>query len=581
MVEPRIQRRLAAIAIADVVGYSRMMGRDESGTLAAINACTRQIVEPVVAEHQGRIVKLMGDGFFIEFASAVNAVEAALDLQARMAEANAGLPDDKRIVLRIGINLGEVIVQGDDLFGDGVNIAARLESIAPQGGIAISASACDQVRGRIDAAIEDRGLQALKNIAEPVHVYWVGGSAADSHSAATTPAAASEGVTIAILPFANLGDDAAQGFFSDGVTEDIITELSRWRSLAVRSRAASFRYRGVSVDIRQVARELGVRFIVEGSVRRMGDRIRIGVQLIDTETATHVWAEKFDRPADDIFLVQDEVVRTVVSTLVGRMQSSDIGRARRRPPSSLAAYECVLEGNALNWDTPDGRAEATALFEQAVALDPGYGFAHAMLSAMRYDQWFEDFDDGAAYLDEALALATRAVLLDENESTCFSMLAWVCLYRRQFDLALQHERRALALNPTNQWNTADMGGLMMYLGKPDEALDWLRRAREIDPYFTTSWYWRCLGLSHMLLQEYAQGLEMLERASARTFRICALMAVCHARLGDLAAAHACAQECLRRKPEFTVAAFMGKEPFKSPEHAAQQTQSLLMAGLPP
>ena len=578
MTDKRIQRRLAAIAIADVAGYSRMMGIDESGTLAAVTERRKQIIEPVVAAHEGRIVKVMGDGFFIEFASAVNAVEAALATQARMAEANAGLPADRHILLRIGVNLGEVIVEGDDLFGDGVNIAARLESIAPEGGIAISGSAYDQVKNRIGAAIEDLGTQDLKNIAEPVHVYRV--TAAASPPAVAAGKSAAEKPSIAILPFANLGDDAAQGFFSDGVTEDIITELSRWRSLAVRSRSASFRYRGVAVDMKQVARELNVRFIVEGSVRRMGDRIRITAQLIDSETGSHVWAEKFDFESADIFSVQDQVVRTIVSTLVGRVQVSDVERARRKPPASLAAYEYLLEGNAVAWDTPAGLEEATRLFEKAVEIDPGYGFAHALLAATCYSKWYDDFSGSDALLQQSYAMAKRSVELDKNESTCYSMLAIVYLLRHSYDLALQHARRAIEINPTNQWNNADMGLVLIYLGQAEEALRWFKRAREIDPYFDPPWYWRGIGHAHMVLHRYQEALSLLENASSASYRISALKAGCHAQLGDMDSAAACARDCLAIKPEFTISMFMSKEPFKNAADAEHQAESLRMAGLP-
>jgi TolB-like protein/class 3 adenylate cyclase len=580
----RVQRRLAAIAIVDVVGYSRMMGIDESGTLAAVTERRKQIIEPVIAAHDGRVVKMMGDGFFIEFASAVNAVEAALEIQTKMAGANAELSADRRVVLRIGINLGEVIVEGDDLFGDGVNVAARLESIASEGGIAISGSAYEQVKSRISAAMEDIGAQMLKNIAEPVRVYRVtaapNSAVAGSLPFATTSKSATEKPSIAILPFANLGEDPAQGFFSDGVTEDIITELSRWRSLAVRSRSASFRYRGVAVDMKQVARELNVRYIVEGSVRRLGDRIRITVQLIDSDTGCHIWAEKFDREAMDIFSVQDQVVRTIVSTLVGRVQVSDIERARRKPPSNLAAYEYMLQGNAIAWDTPEGLAQATRLFERAVEIDPGYGFAHALLAATCYSKWYADFSGSDALLQQAYVQAKRAVELDENESTCFSMLAIVCLLRHSFDLALQHSRRAIEINANNQWNNADMGLVLTYLGRPEEALDWFKRAREIDPYFDPPWYWRGMGQAHMVLHRYEEAVSMFEHPSTGSFRAAALKAGCLARLGDLQGAETTVKECLAMKPEFSTRMFMSKEPFKNPADAAHQSESLRMAGLP-
>jgi TolB-like protein len=543
----------------------------------------------VVRAHDGRIVKVMGDGVLIEFASTVNAVEAAIELQEKMAEANASLSEDRQIILRIGINLGEIIVEGNDVFGNGVNIAARLESIAPVGGIVISGSAYEQVKNIIALAVEDLGEQALKNIAEPVRVYRVGiGKAAAAATprtaaaatAATTAAAASERPSIAILPFTNLGEDAAQGFFSDGITEDIITELSRWRLLSVRSRSASFRHRGLAVDVQQVARELDVRFILEGSVRRMGERIRVSAQLIDAETGSHVWAEKFDRDAADIFNVQDQLVRTIVSTLVGRVRVSDAERARRKPPASLAAYECVLKGNALSWSEPEGAAEATRLFEQAIAIDPGYALAHAMLCAMRYKDWYDDPGDSDAALQDAHALAKRAVELDENESSCFAMLGWVNLLRRSFDQALQHARRAIEINPTNQWNTADLGSMLVYLGEPEEALEWFRRAKEIDPYFDPPWYWRSIGQAYMVLHRYEEALAKFDYLPARQYRIAALAAGCHARLGQMELARQRAAICLAMKPEFTISHFMTKEPFRNPRHAADQAESLRLAGLP-
>ncbi|MEO8743003.1 MAG: DUF924 family protein [Lysobacteraceae bacterium] len=582
MTENHVQRRLAAIVMADVVGYSRMMGEDEAGTLAAVTTRIETIIKPVVGIHEGRIVKLMGDGVLIEFGSAVSAVKAAIEIQDKMLAANSGLSDDRRIVLRIGINLGEIIVQGNDLFGAGINIAARLESIAPVGGIVISGSAYDQVRNKIDAVIEDLGVQSLKNIAEPVRVYRVTTASAQNIPAATgVPLRkASDKPSIAILPFANLGGDPEQGYFSDGVTEDIITELSRWRLLSVCSRSASFRYRGVAVDMKQVARELNVRYIVEGSVRRIGERIRITVQLIDSETGNHVWAEKFDRQSADIFEVQDQVVHTIVSTLVGRVQASDVERARRKPPTSLAAYECVLKGNALSWGDPEGAAEAQRLFEKAIAIDPGYGFAHAVLSAMYLDQWYDDTSGSDALLEKAFELAQRSVALDENESTCYSMLGWVYSRRRSHELALKYTRRAVEINPSNQWNAADLGGLLLYVGQAEEALEWFRRARQIDPYFDPQWYWRAYGQAYMILRRYEEALAMFEHLPTHLYRVSALKAGCHARLADMDRARVCAAECLAVKPDYSIRQFLAKEPFKDPADAAHMAESLRMAGVP-
>jgi TolB-like protein/tetratricopeptide (TPR) repeat protein len=387
-------------------------------------------------------------------------------------------------------------------------------------------------------------------------------------------------IEICVLPFANMSGDPAQEYFSDGVTEDIITELSRWRLLSVRSRSASFRYRGVAVDIKQVARDLNIRFVVEGSVRRAGERIRISVQLIDTETGGHVWSEKFDRVPDEIFAVQDQVVQTIVSTLVGRVQVSDAERARRKPPTSLAAYECVLKANALSWDDPDGASEAIHLVKKAIELDPGYGFAHALLASLRQSQWNEQPGGADAAIEEAYTLATRAVALDGGESTCHAILGHICARRRSFELAVQYARRAVALNPSNQWNAADLGAVLGYAGQPEEALTWFAKAREIDPYFDEAWYWRAVGLAYMNMRRYADALSNLSHVRVHKYRYVALVAGCHAELGDPDRAKASAAECLSMKPDFSISQFMSKEPFKLRADAEQLAASLRLAGLP-
>jgi adenylate cyclase len=385
--------------------------------------------------------------------------------------------------------------------------------------------------------------------------------------------------SIVVMPFVNLGDPA-QEYFSDGITEDIITELSRWRLLAVRSRSASFRYRGVAVDMKQVARELNVRFVVEGSVRRIGERIRISVQLVDAETGNHIWVEKFDRGLDEIFAVQDRVVQTIVSTLVGRVQVCDTERARRKPPTSLMAYECVLKGNALSWDDPVGAAEAARLFEKAIELDPGYAFAHALLAAMLCRRWENDPRSSDGALEEAYILAMRALDLDDGESTGHAILGWVCMLRRYFDSAVQYGRRAVEINPNNQWNAADLGFFLVYTGKFEEALTWFSRAREIDPYFDVPWYWRGVAQAHMHLYRYEDALSALTHSRVRQYQIAALTAGCHAQLGDMDCARASVAECLSVRPDFSIAQFMRKEPFKIPADADQLAASLRLAGLP-
>jgi adenylate cyclase len=394
------------------------------------------------------------------------------------------------------------------------------------------------------------------------------------------PAIGPPRVAICVLPFTNMSGDPEQEYFSDGITADIITELSRWRRLAVRSRSASFRYRGIAVDINQVARELNVRYILEGSLRRMGARIRINAQLTDTETGSHIWAEKFDHELAELFEAQDRVVQTIVSTLVGRVQVSDVERAHRKSPASLAAYECLLKGNALPWDDPDGAAEAVQLLEKAVEIDPGYGLAHALLAGLYWRKWENDPSNSDAALEEALASAKRAVELDKNESTCFSMLGQAYMLRRSFDLALQYARRAVEMNPNNQWNVASIGSILIYVGQAEEALVWYKRAREIDPYFDPPWYWHELGKAYMFLHRYEEALTMFGYLPARPYSIAAHMAGCYARLADVDHASISVNECLIMKPDFSIAHFMTKQPFKNPTEAASLAESLRLAGLP-
>lgn len=386
---------------------------------------------------------------------------------------------------------------------------------------------------------------------------------------------------ICVLPFINLGGGAEQQALVDGIREDIITELCRWRRLLeVRSRSASFKYRDLRVDIDRVARELDVRFVVEGSVRHIGDRLRITVQLIDAASGNQVWGEHFDRGQSENIAVQDEVVQRIVSTLAGRVQVTDVDRVRRKHPASLEAYECVLQGNALSWSEPDSVAEATRLFEKAINADPGYGIAYALLAIMRAMEWDDQPGDSTARLDEAYRLAMRGVELDDGEGTCHSMLACVCLRRRAFELALQHMRRAVELNPNNQWNLVDMASLLAYAGEPEEALTFIARAKQIDPYFDPSWYWCDAGRIHMALRRYREALVMFEHIPLRSYRDAAYMAGCYARLGEREHADTLVAECLAKRPGFSIRHLMTREPFKRAADARQLEESLRLSGLP-
>ena len=510
MAEERVQRRLAAILAADVVGYGRLMEQDEAGAMATLKARRKGVLEPLVARHQGRIFKVTGDGVLVEFGSAVNAVQCAVVLQHGMAAANVGLPEARRIVLRVGVNLGDVMVEGSDLYGDGVNIAARLEGIAEPGGVLVSGTAFDYVRNKVSAGFEDLGTQTLKNIAEPVRVYRVVGT---PRASVATPKVASDKPSIAVLPFVNMSGDPEQEYFSDGITEDIITELSRFRSLFVIARNSSFAFKGKAVKVREIATDLGVAYVLEWSLSKAADRIRVTAQLVDASNGAHLWAERYDRQLKDIFAVQDEVVRTVVATVAGRVEVAGAQFAKRKPPESLVAYDYVLRGlEQLNLEGEEHNSEACRLFEKAVELEPEYAVGHAYLALAIYVQWTTDRDPGE--LDRALASARRALALDENDSRCHRALSSIYAHLKQFDRAEFHSERSIALNPNDALAAAQRGSLLRYLGQTEEAVQWTHKAMQLNPYHP-NWYWNLLARVLHTAGRYAEALDAYGRIAER------------------------------------------------------------------
>lgn len=471
-----MERRLAAILAADVVGYSRLMEIDEAGTLDALTSRRRDILSPLLAEHHGRIVKLMGDGVLVEFASAVHAVQCAIDLQMRMKAANAGLADDRRILLRIGINLGDVLVEGGDLYGDGVNIAARLESIAGAGGIWLSETVVDHVRNKIGVAFEDLGQQTVKNIAHPVRVYRVAGIGA---AAGATPLAAAGSdesqakASIAVLPFVSLGGESGQRYFGDGIAVDILAGLSRFRQLLVIAHNSSFQYRDRDADVRAVAHELGVRFIVTGSVRKAGRRLRVAVQLIEAATGNHVWAERFDRELEDVFAVQDEITQAIVSSIAGRVAESDRRRALRKGIANLTAYDLLLRGkDRLGPGAREDVLEARALFERCRDLEPDCVEAYLCLADTYFyeamSSWTADAAAAAARLFE---LAQAAARLDDQDSRVHLCLAWAQWWiKGNYEIAEAQIEEAIALNPNDLDNYCFKGWLSTCAGKLEQGI---------------------------------------------------------------------------------------------------------------
>lgn len=374
MAEVRVERRLAAVLAADVAGYSRLMGVDEEGTLAQLKGLRLSVIDPKIAEHRGRIVKTTGDGALVEFASAVDATRCAMEIQRDMAERNAAIPEDRRVEFRIGINVGDIIIDEGDIYGDGVNIAARVESLASPRGICLSDNAYQQIKGKLTLEVSDMGEQQLKNIAQPMRVYSVRSGETSTRPALSLPDRAS----IAVLPFQNMSGDPEQDYFTDGMVEDIITGLSRIKWLFVIARNSTFAYKGRAVDVKQVGRDLGVRYVLEGSVRKAEDRVRITGQLIDTATGAHVWAERYDRKADDIFALQDEMTLSVVGAIEPPLRLAEVERAKRKRPDSLDGYDLVLRAIPDVYSRmPEESKRGLVLLERALALDPNYALAHA------------------------------------------------------------------------------------------------------------------------------------------------------------------------------------------------------------
>ena len=471
MAEEFTRRRLAAVLAADVVGFSRLMEQDETSTLTTLKARRKRVLEPLVSQHQGRIFKIVGDGVLIEFNSAVSAVQCAIELQRNMTEANCELPEARHIVLRIGVNLGDVIVEGSDLYGDGVNISSRLEGIAEPGGVFISGTAFDYIRNKVDANFEDLGTQKLKNISEPVRVYRVVGI---PRAPVTTPEAFIDKPSIAVLPFLNMSTDAEYGYLADGIAEDIITELSRFRSFCVIARNSSFVYKNRSANVRDIGRELGVQYLLEGSVRRAGDRIRITAQLVEAATGKHLWAEHYDRNVEDVFSVQDEITHTIVASLPGHVEGAEQARALQRSTESFSAYDHWLRGrHFLNKGrSKDDVLQARSHFEKAIELDPSYASAYVELAESYYAEYQSPWTESReAAADRIFELSHRAVELDPHDSRTHLELAWSYLnVKGDLDLAQIQVDQALALNPNDYYNYCFGGWLYACSGELEHAV---------------------------------------------------------------------------------------------------------------
>jgi len=585
MAEEQAQRRLTTILAADVVGYSRLMGEDEAGTLAALKQRRREVVAPLVSQHGGRIFKLMGDGVLVEFASVVNAVQCAVAVQKGMAAANAALPPDKQVLLRIGVNLGDVIVEGGDLYGDGVNLAARLEGLAEPGGICLSETAHHHVASKLPLGYRDLGERPVKNFAKPVRAYGVGPEAIHGKDPAQArkeePTQPRYKPAIVVLPFANMSGDPEQEFFADGLTEDILTELSRFRDLLVISRNTSSRYKGQAVDVKKIAKELAVHYLLEGSVRKAGNRVRVTVQLIDAEADRHIWADRYDRELADIFAIQDEVTASVVSTLPRRVEAATRERSANKPTENMAAYECVLAGKLLHHRSTKADNEAAlAMLERAIKLDPQYAHAHAWLACTLGQSWSNGYCvDREATWNRIVEELQTARALDDDDSDVHRILAAVNIASNDLDKATYHQERAIALNPNDDLIVVQEGEVLTWLGRPEEGIEWIKKAMRLNPYHPER-FWNHLGRAYFVARRYGEAIEAFKRIGTPDFTHHAFLAAALGQIGSAAEAGRHAEQVLVRKPDFTVKDYLATLHYKRQEDLDHHRSSLLKVGLP-
>jgi adenylate cyclase len=626
--EPR--RKLAAILSADVAGYSRLMGEDEAATLATLTAY-REVFAQLIAQHQGRVVDTSGDSVLAMFDSVVEAVRCVANVQQALQARNAALPAARRMEFRVGVNLGDVIKQADgSIYGDGVNIAARLQALADPGGICLSGTAYDQIKNKLPLDFDALGEKAVKNIAEPIRVYrvrsalevaaprmlpgrsavsrvlpkWlVAGAvalivgvgavgvwkyayrdASPPAQVANAPAPAlqlPDKPSIAVLPFVNMSGDKEQEYFSDGMTEDVITSLSKRSGLFVIARNSVFGYKGRAVKPEQVSRELGVRYVMEGSVRKAGNRVRITAQLIDATTGYHLWAENYDGELKDIFALQDGITRKIVTAVAPKLAAGEQPRSGRQETTSIEAYDHFLRGVALFREyRKDSNTMARQMFERAIALDPNYARAYVWLSWLHFVDWEFDWADQPGGLDRSLEAARKAVAQDDSLSEAHSVLGWDSLWKKQHDVAIAELERAVSLDPNSEWAYGNLAEVLNFAGRQDEAIGFAKKAMRLDPKYTV-WPFM-LAHSYFLLRRYDEAIAALQDSLRRNPNFLParrMLAVVYAELGRDQEARAEVAEILRISPEASLERWRERMPYKNQIDMERFIAGLQKAGM--
>ena len=571
-----VERKLTTILAADVAGYSRLIGEDEEGTLARLRALRRELFDPQIAAHQGRIVKTTGDGLLVEFASVVGAVRCAVAVQRAIVAREDVLPEDRRIAFRVGINLGDIVVEDGDIFGDGVNIAARLEGIADPGGICLSASAHEQVRGKIDVSFADLGDQSLKNIARPIRAYRVVLETPAPPQPAPLPLP--DKPSIAVLPFQNISGDPEQEYFADGMVEEIITALSRIRWLFVIARNSSFTYKGQSPDVKQVGRELGVRYVLEGSVRKGGNRVRITAQLIDAETGTHLWADRFDGLIEDVFELQDKVATSVAGVIEPALQAAETARAANRPTTDLTTYDLYLRGYAMFFSGGKQIPEALGLFEQAIERDPRFGPALAWAAVCCMRLYFDGTSkDPEGDRRKCTDFAQRALQVkDDDSGTLANAALALAPFGQDIGTMMALADRALALNPSFARGWYISGILKTYAGQNDLAIEHAEAALRLSPRGRFGSVFFVIGGAHFLSRRFDEAVPKLLLAiqdNPHLTQAYRYLAACYAHMGRLDEA----REVVARMRAITPLVVQGATAFRNPEQRELYLSGLRLA----
>ncbi|HET9535012.1 MAG TPA: adenylate/guanylate cyclase domain-containing protein [Mesorhizobium sp.] len=586
--EAQTTRRLAAILAADVVGYSRLMGVDEEGTLAALKAHRRELIDPLIAQHQGRIFKTTGDGLFIEFASIVDAVRCAIVIQQGIESRNANIDESHRIRFRVGINVGDVIVEGDDIFGDGVNVAARLQTLAEPGRICVSATVREHVTEKIPVGFADLGEHSVKNIARPVHVFRIETRVENKSAPVTASAqpllALPDRPSVAVLPFTNMSGDPEQDYLADGMVEDIITGLSRIKWLFVIARNSSFAYKGKAVNVKQAGAELGVRYILEGSVRKAASRVRVTGQLVEAETGRHVWADRYDRTLDDVFAIQDELTMSVVAAIEPSLRQAEIERVKRKRPDSLDAYDLVLRALPHVYTAmPDGAAKALPLLESALNMEPDYALAHGFAA------WAHEiiFARGGTHEKNRLGAvrhAEAAIAHGRDDAMALTLGGFALgLVAHDREAAQQALEAALALSPSCALTYVMGSVVMVYAGNADRGIEWGEQALRLSPFDPMSY----AALLSVTLGHFQRGeFEAAHLAAHKVFQTNpfwslahVLLAATQVRVGRLDAARSAAVRVLELQPGFTISGLCASFDIH-PLLATPLTEALIEAGLP-